>query len=204
MVRQGIVLETNFTAPVNVELQVGSLEETVTVTGESPAWRRCRLWRHVDRAHDQPELPGRGSQRPALLRSVGVRHPAAHQLQVAGSFPLRWGVIVSGTFSNTPGSERGIAYQVTRTLVPTLTQTSVNVRLNEPGTEFNDTVTQLNLTVAKSFRRGNIDIRPEVAAFNALNANPVLSQVNTYGPSLGRVNAILNPRLVRLGLAVKF
>src|SRR5688572_7023285 len=36
VVRQGIILETNFTAPINVDLQVGSLEETVTVTGESP------------------------------------------------------------------------------------------------------------------------------------------------------------------------
>ena len=34
--RAGIILEGNFTAPVNVGLEVGSLEETVTVTGESP------------------------------------------------------------------------------------------------------------------------------------------------------------------------
>src|SRR5262249_41784485 len=34
--REGIELTSNFTAPVNVELKVGTLEETVTVTGESP------------------------------------------------------------------------------------------------------------------------------------------------------------------------
>ena len=34
--REGIVLTAGFTAPVNVELRVGSLEETVTVTGDSP------------------------------------------------------------------------------------------------------------------------------------------------------------------------
>ena len=34
--RAGIVLEGNFTAPVNVELEVGNVNETVTVTGESP------------------------------------------------------------------------------------------------------------------------------------------------------------------------
>jgi hypothetical protein len=34
--RAGIILEGNFTAPVNVELEVGNLNETVTVTGESP------------------------------------------------------------------------------------------------------------------------------------------------------------------------
>ena len=34
--REGIVLEANFTAPVNAELRVGALAETVTVSGETP------------------------------------------------------------------------------------------------------------------------------------------------------------------------
>jgi hypothetical protein len=34
--REGILLEGNFTAPVNADLQLGALEETITVTGESP------------------------------------------------------------------------------------------------------------------------------------------------------------------------
>ena len=34
--REGIELTTSFTATVNAELRVGGLEETITVTGESP------------------------------------------------------------------------------------------------------------------------------------------------------------------------
>ncbi len=34
--REGVVLEANFTAPVNADMRLGALEETVTVTGESP------------------------------------------------------------------------------------------------------------------------------------------------------------------------
>src|SRR5437867_11656988 len=34
--REGIELTTQFTAPVNAELKVGAITETVTVTGESP------------------------------------------------------------------------------------------------------------------------------------------------------------------------
>ena len=34
--REGIVLEGAFTATVNAELRIGGLEETITVTGESP------------------------------------------------------------------------------------------------------------------------------------------------------------------------
>src|SRR5918992_560071 len=36
IVRDGIALEANFTAPINVEMRVGALEESITVTGESP------------------------------------------------------------------------------------------------------------------------------------------------------------------------
>src|SRR3984893_15786777 len=36
VVREGIVLEANFVAPVNVELKVGAVEQSITVTGESP------------------------------------------------------------------------------------------------------------------------------------------------------------------------
>ena len=36
VVRDDIMLESNFTAPINVELSVGALEESITVTGDSP------------------------------------------------------------------------------------------------------------------------------------------------------------------------
>ena len=36
IVREGIVLEANFTAPLNVELTVGNVTETITVKGETP------------------------------------------------------------------------------------------------------------------------------------------------------------------------
>src|SRR5688500_18162142 len=36
VVREGIELTSDFTATINVDLQVGALEETLTVTGESP------------------------------------------------------------------------------------------------------------------------------------------------------------------------
>ena len=36
VVRENIELEANFTAPINVDMRIGSLEESITVTGESP------------------------------------------------------------------------------------------------------------------------------------------------------------------------
>src|SRR5713226_3116227 len=34
--REGIELTADFTAPVNIQMRVGALEETITVTGQSP------------------------------------------------------------------------------------------------------------------------------------------------------------------------
>ena len=70
--------------------------------------------------------------------------PMATQFKLAGSYPMKWDIRVSATIQSSPGTERSITYQVTRTQIPTLTQTSVNVRLNEPGTEHNDRVNQLD------------------------------------------------------------
>jgi hypothetical protein len=37
-----------------------------------------------------------------------------------------------------------------------------------------------------------------------LNANPVTTQTNTYGPTLNNATAILPPRLIRFGVTAKF
>jgi len=130
--------------------------------------------------------------------------PLQTLFKMSGSYPLPYGVRLSGTFQHTPGSDRGITYQVTRTQVPSLVAASVNIRLNEPGTLFNDTVNQLDFSIRKSFRHGTYEVTPELSLFNALNANPVLTQTNTFGSALGNATTILPQRLARLGVTLKF
>jgi len=130
--------------------------------------------------------------------------PMATQFKLAGSYPVVWDLRVSATIQSTPGAERSIIYQVTRTQIPTLTQASVNVRLNEPGSEFNDRVNQLDFSVTRTFRSGRFVFRPEMSLFNALNANAVLTQTNTYGPALGNAITVLPARLLRFGLYMDF
>jgi hypothetical protein len=130
--------------------------------------------------------------------------PLLTSFKLSGTVPLPYDFQVSGVFKSQPGGERSINYQVTRTLLPQLTQASVTVRLNEPGSEFNDRLNQLDLTIARNIRSGRLVIRPELAMFNALNAAPVLTQTNVFGPNLGQVTGILNARLLRVGMLVKF
>ena len=130
--------------------------------------------------------------------------PFLTSFKLSGTMPLPYDFQLSGVFKSQPGAERIIGYQVTRTLVPQLTQASVTVRLNEPGTEYNDRLNQLDMTLARNFRHGRLVLRPELAIFNALNAATVLTQTNVFGPNLGRVTSILNSRLMRVGVLVKF
>ena len=52
-VRDGIVLETDFTATINAQMKVGGVEETITVSGASPV---------VDVSeHDEPHGPLAGA-----------------------------------------------------------------------------------------------------------------------------------------------
>jgi hypothetical protein len=128
--------------------------------------------------------------------------------KVAGTYPLRWGLTVSGIFQSTPTAALTTTYLVTRAIAPTLTQPSVSVPLTEPGSRYNDRVNQLDITFGRLFKMNvgskTTRLRPEVALYNALNANPVLSQLTVWGPTLGNVSTILNPRVVRFGLTFQF
>ncbi|MEO8259409.1 MAG: TonB-dependent receptor [Acidobacteriota bacterium] len=130
--------------------------------------------------------------------------PFLTAFKLSGTYPLIYGIRVAGSFQSTPGSERSITYQVVRALVPGLSQASVSVRLNQPGTLYNDRINQLDFSLSKAFRAAGAEVRPTVDLFNMLNANPVTGQVNAYGSSLNNVTAILAPRLVRFGVTVKF
>jgi hypothetical protein len=130
--------------------------------------------------------------------------PMLTQFKLVGTYPLPFGVRLSGNLQSQPGTERVITYEVTRTLVPTLTQPRVLVRLTEPGSQYNDRVNQIDLSVSKTIRTGKTTIQPEASLFNVLNANPVVTQVNTFGPALNNAQTILAPRLLRLGLTMRF
>ncbi len=137
--------------------------------------------------------------------------PFATQFKLSGTYPGPLGIRVSGSFQSQPGTERTINYQVTPTIASTitqgrivLTQAQVNVRLNEPGSAYNDRVNQLDMSLSRTFRGGHFNIRPELSMFNLLNVNPVLSQTNVFGAALGNALTVLPARLVRFGINMDF
>jgi len=131
--------------------------------------------------------------------------PFIDQFKLSGVYPLWWGIQLSGSLTSYPGRQLFVNYTVDRTIIPTLTQTSVLVPLIKPGSKYADQWNQLDLGFAKvvtfnSFR----NVRLQVDVFNALNANTVLNQNFNYGPALDRVTEILQGRVVRLGAQFHF
>jgi hypothetical protein len=147
--------------------------------------------------------------------------PLRKTMKVNWSYPLPFGVRLSGVFQtadgfNTSGPPtpllaqnpdnhlRLYTYNVTRTQLPSLVQSQVNVFLDEPGTSVMPRVTQLDFAASKVVQIGKVRLTPQVDLFNALNANPVLTLRTVYGPTLGFPNTILSGRLVRFQLKYNF
>jgi hypothetical protein len=151
--------------------------------------------------------------------------PYLAQFKLAGTYPLRYGIQVSGTWQGYPGVPSGTArqdaeydsainripdpslnvnYVVDGTIIPNLTQASVTVPLVEPGTKYLDRWNQIDLRLAKKFRVGRATIQGQFDIFNLLNSSSILSVVETYGASLDRPSSILQGRLFAVGAQLHF
>jgi hypothetical protein len=102
VVREGIELTSDFTANVNADMKVGTLEETITVTGESPIVdTQAITQRHVMTRDVMDVLPtGRN------IQAVGIMIPGT-TLAVGGGGALSRDVGGSGQMQQSPLQFRG-------------------------------------------------------------------------------------------------
>jgi hypothetical protein len=131
--------------------------------------------------------------------------PFRNMFKLSGSYPLPYGVQLSGVFTSFPQAQQAVNYSVGRTQIPSLTQTSVTVPLIAPGTKFLPQWNQLDFGFAKvvGLKAGQ-NVRLQLDLFNILNSNVVTSQNQSYGPSLDKVQGILQGRVVRLAAQFHF
>jgi hypothetical protein len=102
------------------------------------------------------------------------------------------------------GEDFAVTYSIGRAIAPGLTQPTENVRLSSAGEYFLDRSNQLDFAIARDFQVNKLRVRPSLDLYNALNANPVISAVNTYGPSFLSPRAILNARLMKVNVRLDF
>jgi hypothetical protein len=172
LIRDDIELVSNFTAPISAQLKVGAVEESLTVSGQSPLVDVQRTASQQVLTRDVLDaLPtGRNNW------SVGMTLPAVTSRTAAGGAVSDVGGLVS----------------------------SVTVPLSAPGEQYLPRLTQLDLKFGKLFRYRGTSIQPQLGIFNATNEATVLAQNNSFGPTLDRVQSILDGRVVRLSVQVDF
>jgi hypothetical protein len=157
--------------------------------------------------------------------------PYYTQVKVNGSYQLPWAISISGSLQSYPGDARNstvdgstalnngtilavdpslrTVWSVDRTLFrsltgATLTQTSINVPLNPPGTKFLGRQNQLDIRLKRLFRLKGLSLEAQADAYNALNTGVVLTAVQTFGTALDRPATILQGRLFRFGMQARW
>lgn len=165
---------------------------------------------------------------PNALRLCDHREldiPYLTQFKLAGTYPLPLDIQISGTWQGWPGVPSGtdrqdagftaalnrvvdpslnVDYIVDRTIVPTLTQSSVTVPLIRPGTKYLKRWNQVDARLAKKFQIRHVRLQGQFDAFNLLNSSSVLSVTETFGSALNRPTSILQGRLFAAGAQLSF
>ena len=116
VVREGVELTSDFTATINVDLKVGALEETLTVTGESPIVDTQSITQRVVMTAEVREALPTGRN----IQAVGIMIPGT-TLAVGGGGALSRDVGGSGNLQQSPLQYRGSGDTV---------QTIEGIRLN--------------------------------------------------------------------------
>ena len=138
--------------------------------------------------------------------------PYQAQYKLSGSYPLPFGVGVSGSFRSEPGggppagsdNSQGESYSISQSIFKagtgqTLTQTSVAVALIQPGMIYLPRLSTVDIRLSKRVQIGRYRVQGQMDIFNALNANPVTGYTTTYGSTYKRVSSILSARLFQVG-----
>lgn len=102
VVREGVELTSDFTATINVDLKVGTLEETLTVTGESPIVDTQSITQRVVMTAEVREALPTGRN----IQAVGIMIPGT-TIAVGGGGALSRDVGGSGNLQQSPLQYRG-------------------------------------------------------------------------------------------------
>ncbi len=145
--------------------------------------------------------PNNAAQLPAGHRRhrFGVRLSPLRLVRRA-----RTSINVSGSFILNDGYPYQSTYAVTRTVFPSLTRSTQNVRLTDRGDERLPDVAMIDLRVSRTFRFGDRRITPMIEFFNLTNADTVVGYNVNVGSSYLRPTEILSPRLLRFGITIDF
>jgi hypothetical protein len=132
--------------------------------------------------------------------------PFRTMIKLSGTYPLPYGVQVSGSLSMLPGTAVAATYAINSALagIPLTGGGTLDVPLVEPNTMFLDHVKQLDLRLMRVFQFGRTRVRALMDIYNVLNASTVTTVNQTFGPNWLRPTAIMQGRYLRFGTQIDF
>ena len=156
--------------------------------------------------------------------------PFRNDFKLAGSYPLAWGVEVSGVFMSYAGKGNsytaqdpslGVYWSVPASAFPERSADSRrDLRADSAGRRHADAGAWRQPDRAehevpgpmesdrpereRTFRFGTKEFQGQFAVFNVTNGNVVLQEVQTYGATLGQPQNFLQARMMRLALLINF
>lgn len=138
--------------------------------------------------------------------------PFLNQVKFAGSHTFPWDIQASAAFQSNPGPMILATYNAPNAIVaPSLGHNLISfpsgypIDLIKPGTQYGDRVNQVDLRFAKLIRiASGRNLKAMLDVYNALNANPVVLQNNTYGANWAKPTQILVGRFIKVGAQFEF
>ena len=131
--------------------------------------------------------------------------PFLNEYKLAGSYPLPWKFGASISFLSYAGPMLTVNWAPGAAVFPNGQRTQpITVPLIAPGTAYGDRWNQVDAGVTKQLTFGRAHIEGRLDVFNLLNSNAVLTQLQTFGPTLNQPSSILQGRLMRLSGSVRF
>ena len=125
-------------------------------------------------------------------------------VNVSGIYQLPWAITFSSHLAYYSGQPLRRVYTMSPTSVPGLRQTTQEVLLVPTGTYRKPDQSLLDIRIGRKFRSNGLSIEPLVEAYNLLNENGSLTEVEQVGASLGRISRNIDGRLVRFSVKVGF
>jgi hypothetical protein len=89
-------------------------------------------------------------------------------------------------------------------VIPNLTLASYVVDLTPPGTDYYGRQNQVDFGLRKLFRVKQYQFSGQVDLFNLMNSGYVQAQNVNFGAALGTPTKILQPRVLRLAMQMRF
>jgi Carboxypeptidase regulatory-like domain len=145
-------------------------------------------------------------------RYCQVTPPFSTQAKFHASYPLPWDFQVSGVVQTNPGIPISASYvatsaEIAQSLGRPLSggvQTVTISNLFEPQTMFEGRHHQLDMRLAKVFKLRRATIQGRFDVYNVFNASPILFINSRYGPAWLTPGAILDARMAKFEVQVKF